>query len=144
MTSKFTSRSAPGYWPPWCYDAPTARTPDYIDDDPSVLIAAVLFRTRLSDVDYHASESFSCVFNKDAREYFGESLNAGVRVELEIQAQPAHHRYRPALTLWDGDAYLTGVRWHWLEIAPGPPFDSGFLVKHIGEPGAIQQIRLLA
>lgn len=144
MSTKLSTKSSPGYWPPWCYDAPTARVPDYVDEKPSVIVATVLWETTIYGEGFHVSESFSLAYDSETREYFGESLNDGVNVELEISTNPALPRYRPALTLWDGDAFLSGATWHWIQIDPGPPFDSGILELHEGEPGSVQRIRLLA
>lgn len=144
MSSKLSTRSSPGYWPPWCYDAPTANVPNYVDEKPSTIIAAVLYATTIYGEGFRVSESFSCVYNATTKEYFGESLNVGVNVELEISAHPTEPLYRPSLSLWDADAYLAGVLWPWIQIPPGPPFDSRMLTLFAGPPGSKQTIHLLA
>jgi len=93
---------------------------------------------------YHVSESFSVILDPVTGIYFGQSGNAGHRLELELVPSVDSGIFSATLDLYDDDNLMGTHTWPLVTLNIGPPTNSGLLTHQLPHPLDLAELQIRA
>jgi len=75
------------------------------------------------------SQSFRLFWDAALARWRGTSAENGINIEVIVTPIPGDNNYEIEINIRDGQAVLDTFAWDDQVIEPGPPFDSGLLIR---------------
>ncbi len=130
MASKFSPAKKSNKTPAVCHKGMFALPIVYVDGLPKSL---TVFCSSGDTSGYERiAESFRLFWDAANARWRGASAETGVNIEAIITPIPGVNNYELELNVRDGQAVLESYAWDDQVIPPGPPFDSGLLIRPAG------------
>lgn len=144
MTGQLYKQPKGPYWPSWCKELQEdPRMWDQGGLPPSMICYAKWIEEQYL-ISFHVSESFSIVLNPVSGSYFGQSSNAGQRLELEVVPTATQNVFAATLDLYVDDNLFGTYTWTQVLLEVGPPSNSGLLTHDLPLPGNLTELQILA
>jgi len=95
-------------------------------------------------IAFHVSESFSLILDPVTGHYFGQSANAGHRLEIELVPSADSEIYSATLDLFANDNLMGTHTWPQVLLSIATPTNSGLLTHHLPLPNDLAELQIRA
>ncbi len=144
MPAQFYKQPKGPYWPSWCKEVQEDPRIPFPDELPPSMIVYAKWIEQQYLIAFHVSESFSIVLDPATGNYFGQSSNAGHRLELELIPTAVPGTFSATLDLFVDDVTFGTYTWTQVLLPIGPPTNSGLISHQLPTPGDLLELQILA